>query len=186
MTAHCRSIGCITYINTCFFFPLSPHRFSFMRLAEALIFRADLQKSIDDIKNRIVNNAVIQEGTQPAEDPATLMEELYVKLDQHEKLVYDINFTNIVVKTENGLTLNDAIQKRDTLSKLQNALTSLSSHVNSNSNASRYSRTEILSVATVDIPSIQKRIEDLTQERRLIEVQIQATNWTNTLISRDE
>lgn len=155
-----------------------------MRLAEALILRADLHKSVDDIKSRIINNSVIQEGTQPAEDPNTLIEELYAKLDQHEKLVVDINATNLIVKTETGITLSDAIQRRDTLNRQYQALNALSS--NANTKVSRYSKTEILNVATVDIPSIQKQLEDLIQERRIVEVQIQAANWTNSLITRDE
>lgn len=151
-----------------------------MRLAEALILRADLNKAIDDLRDRISNNAVIQEGTEPAEDPNELLKELHLKLHRFEKLVVNINSTNLTVKTESGMSLNDAISRRDTLSRQYGILNALSS--NANRRNDRYSRTEILNVSTIDIPSIQQKIEALTQQKREIEVEIQAANWTNDLI----
>jgi hypothetical protein len=43
-----------------------------MKLAEALILRADLQKRIEQLKQRILNNVMVQEGDEPAEDPSQL------------------------------------------------------------------------------------------------------------------
>ena len=40
-----------------------------MKLAEALSLRADLQKRISQLEVRLKNNARIQEGEEPAEDP---------------------------------------------------------------------------------------------------------------------
>jgi hypothetical protein len=36
-----------------------------MKLAEALIQRADYQKRVEQLKQRIVNNAKVQEGNDP-------------------------------------------------------------------------------------------------------------------------
>jgi hypothetical protein len=47
-----------------------------MKLAEALILRADLQKRIEQLKQRILNNVMVQEGDEPAEDPSQLLREL--------------------------------------------------------------------------------------------------------------
>ena len=46
-----------------------------MKLAEALIERKDLQNRIDVIQNRLMNNARVQDGETPAEDPMALMAE---------------------------------------------------------------------------------------------------------------
>lgn len=40
-----------------------------MKLAEALILRSDYQKRIEQLKNRLTNNAKIQEGDEPMESP---------------------------------------------------------------------------------------------------------------------
>ena len=40
-----------------------------MKLAEALILRADIQKWIEQVRNRLYNNVLAQEGELPSEDP---------------------------------------------------------------------------------------------------------------------
>ena len=40
-----------------------------MKLAEALIVRSDYQKRIEQLRNRLLQNAKIQEGETPNEDP---------------------------------------------------------------------------------------------------------------------
>ncbi|HLE62568.1 MAG TPA: DIP1984 family protein [Pyrinomonadaceae bacterium] len=47
-----------------------------MRLAEALILRADCQKRFEQLKSRLGTNAKIQEGDKPAENPHELISEL--------------------------------------------------------------------------------------------------------------
>ncbi len=40
-----------------------------MKLAEALLLRSDLQKKLASLRERIVANAVVQEGDKPHEAP---------------------------------------------------------------------------------------------------------------------
>jgi len=47
-----------------------------MKLAEALILRADCQKRIARLKSRLLVNAKVQEGDAPAETPQELIAEL--------------------------------------------------------------------------------------------------------------
>ena len=47
-----------------------------MKIAEALALRSDLQKRLEQMKQRLVKNARIQEGDTPEEDPAELQSEL--------------------------------------------------------------------------------------------------------------
>ena len=44
-----------------------------MKLAEALQERADLNRRIEQLRYRLGNNALMQEGEKPAEDPAALL-----------------------------------------------------------------------------------------------------------------
>ena len=47
-----------------------------MKLAEALLLRADSQKRIAQLKSRLLTNAKVQEGDAPAETPQQLIAEL--------------------------------------------------------------------------------------------------------------
>ena len=56
---------------------LLPHKNeTTMKLAEALQERADLNTKISELRSRLYDNAVVQEGEKPAEDPSELLSEL--------------------------------------------------------------------------------------------------------------
>ena len=44
-----------------------------MKLAEALNLRADLQKRIANLRERLIKNAKVQEGDTPSEEPNMLL-----------------------------------------------------------------------------------------------------------------
>ena len=84
-----------------------------MKLANALSQRAELQTRIHQLEARLYNNAQVQEGEQPSEDPRELLRELeedYVRL---EALISAINRTNNAARTEDGATLSDLLARRD-------------------------------------------------------------------------
>jgi hypothetical protein len=62
-----------------------------VKIAEALLLRADMQKKLASLRERIAQNAVVQEGDHPHEDPSKLMEEAIAVLGQLETLVFQIN-----------------------------------------------------------------------------------------------
>jgi len=47
-----------------------------MKLAEALNLRADLQRRVEQLRMRLAQNAKVQEGEEPLEDPKGLLAEL--------------------------------------------------------------------------------------------------------------
>ncbi len=65
-----------------------------MKLAEALIERADLQKSLEIMRGRLKNNAKVQEGAVPNEDIDALLVEMDATLTRLEWLIVHINKTN--------------------------------------------------------------------------------------------
>ena len=83
-----------------------------MKLAEALQERADLNRKIDELRARLQNQALVQEGEKPAEDPDALLREMTESLDRLEYLMRQINKTNGVYTVE-GETLTALIARKD-------------------------------------------------------------------------
>ena len=65
-----------------------------MKLAEALQERADLNARIEQLRERMAQNALVQEGERPAEEPAELMREFDECVSRLEVLMNRINLTN--------------------------------------------------------------------------------------------
>lgn len=150
-----------------------------MKLAEALSLRADLQKRIAQLGVRLNNNAKVQEGDRPAEDPTLLLRELEQDIAELESLIGRINHTNSQTLHE-GSSLTQLIAKRDALS-LHSSI--LRSFLNSASErVDRYSSKEIRIMSTVDVAQLQKQVDSLSRELRELDVKIQSINWTVDLI----
>ena len=150
-----------------------------MKLATALSERADLQKRISELGNRLNQNAKVQEGDAPAEDPKALLEELDTDLIRLEELISRINKTNNLTVTD-GKTLTDLLAKKDCLKQrigiMRDFLDNASAKVN------RYSQTEIKIMSTVPVADLQKSIDKWSQELRETDEMIQGLNWTTELI----
>ena len=86
-----------------------------MKLAEALQERADLNKKIQQLQQRINNNVLVQEGEKSQEDPQALIKELDGAIARLEKLMADINLTNCQTEAD-GKTLTELIARKDALS----------------------------------------------------------------------
>jgi len=67
-----------------------------MKIAEALALRADTQKRLEQLKQRLVKNARIQEGDRPEEDPVELQSEFERLAQELTLLIQRINRTNAV------------------------------------------------------------------------------------------
>ena len=150
-----------------------------MKLAEALQERADLNRRIEQLRYRLNNNVLVQEGEKPAEDPATLLRELEECLARLEWLIAHINLTNCAVKIE-GRSLTELIARRDVLSLRADAYRRLVEEASQNTH--RATRTEIKILSAVDVPALQKQADDASCELRHLDNTLQATNWTADLL----
>lgn len=149
-----------------------------MKLATALTERADIQRRLDELTVRLTNNAKVQEGDIPAEDPALLMAETERLLSRLEELVGRINLTNSRITWE-GKTMTELLARRDCLTK---KLQIQRSFLNAASvRVERHTRTEIKIVSTVEVAELQKEQDRLSKELRLLDEKIQELNWTNEL-----
>ncbi len=146
-----------------------------MKLAEALVLRADTQKKLASLRERVGNNAVVQEGSKPHEDPNQLLKEAFGVLKELRELIGKINAANAVNKLPDGRTLTAAIAQRDELAQqhslLQHAI------AGSSKEPDRYSMKEIRWVACVDVKKLQRQSDDLAKKIRELNLMIQQTNW---------
>jgi hypothetical protein len=145
-----------------------------MKLAEALNQRADLQKRIAQLRERLSNNVKVQEGDQPAENPNDLFKELEGSLKQLKDLIVSINRTNQETIWE-GKTLTEMIAEKDVLSMHLGTLRATLEAANVRSD--RFSRNEIKFVRTVDVNALQKKVDDLSKELRELDSRLQQANW---------
>ena len=150
-----------------------------MKLATALSERADLQRRISELGGRLNNNAKVQDGEKPSEDPNELLKELNKDFERLEELIARINHTNNETKS-GDMTLTDLIAKRDCLKQkigiMRNFLNTASEKV------SRYSKTEIRILSTVSVSDLQKEVDGLSKELRETDETIQGLNWTTELL----
>ncbi len=151
-----------------------------MKLSEALIIRADLQKNIAQLEYRLQANAQIQENGILAEKPEELFSKLRKILTEYQDLVQKINFANTISKDESGKSLSELIVERDVadaeIKILRQFLEKASNLVQP------YTKTEIRIFPSVDVPEYRKSLDNLSKKRRELEAKIQSLNWTTDLI----
>lgn len=150
-----------------------------MKLATALSERADLQRRIAELSERLNNNAKVQDGEKPAEDPNELLAELNKNFERLEELIARINHTNNVTKS-GDLTLTDLIARRDCLKQKIGIMRSFLNEASEK--VSRYTKTEIRILSTVSVSKLQKEVDKLSMELRETDETIQGLNWTTDLI----
>jgi hypothetical protein len=151
-----------------------------MRLGEALTLRADLLKRIEQLRSRLKESALVQEGEQPSEDPAALLTEFDQLASQLEELIAKINRTNLATQLPNGMTLTDALARRDVLTLRHNVVRITAD--TAGERQQRYGRAEIRTLATVDVAALRAQATEHARERRILDTMIQETNWSRDLL----
>ena len=150
-----------------------------MKLAEALQERADLNRKIEQLQDRLNNNVLVQEGEQTAEDPKKLKYELDSSILRLADLIAHINQTNCTTIVE-GQTLTALIAKKDTLSlkiRLYKEITSTASQT-----SYRARNTEIKIKSTISVADWQAEIDRMARELCLLDNQLQQSNWSTDLV----
>lgn len=150
-----------------------------MKLAEALQIKKDLDIKLQNLNNRLSNNARIQEGQTSAENPKDLFLELDNIIKMIEEYVSRINLTNSTTLVD-GEELSKLLSRRDAMKKKIN---SYDVFINEASQiADRYSKTEILVLPSYPVNELQKKRDQLAKEYRELDLKIQEKNWTTDLI----
>lgn len=149
-----------------------------MKLANALAERVHLQLRLSEIEKRLNNNAKVQAGEAPAENPEDLLTEMDGILSDLEDIITKINLANSRIQAD-GVTMTALLSKRDCLKRrlgiMRNFLNTASERVN------RYSKSEVIIKSTVSVPELQKKVDAYSKELRLVDEKIQELNWTTEI-----
>lgn len=150
-----------------------------MKLAEALQERADLNRNIEQLENRLNNNVLVQEGEKTAEDPDKLKRELDASIERLSYLISHINLTNCRT-TIDGKTLTELIAEKDALSLKIGVYKDI---VHTGSQASYRARnTEIKIKSAISVTQWQSEIDAMAKKLRQLDNQLQESNWNTDLI----
>lgn len=150
-----------------------------MKLAEALQLRSDVQKRIQQLRQRIAVSARTQEGEEPAEDPNTLLAEVAELTDQLESLITGINRTNVRTELEPGLSMTDALARRDVLHLRRSIWVEAAGHASVRQD--RYSRSEVRFLTPLDVAALHREADGLAKRARELDAKIQQANWNTDL-----
>lgn len=147
-----------------------------MKLAKALILRADAQKKLASLREGVGSHCKVQEGTDPQEDPADLMKEAFGVIKELRNLAEKINHANANSTLPNGRTLTSAIAQRDELiqqhSLVQHAIKSVRHY-----DERYYGMSASTWVDIINVKKLRKQADDLARKIREINLSIQEANW---------
>ncbi len=149
-----------------------------MKLAEALQERADLARRVQQLQQRLGSNAIVQEGERPIEDPAALLAELDRCIAALQDIITRINLTNCHTMVD-GEPLTALLARRDAWKLKLSAYRDLA--YRASQVGQRASGREIKLLSAVDVPRLQRDVDGLAKELRLLDNAIQAANWATEL-----
>lgn len=149
-----------------------------MKLANALMERSELQRHLSELSTRLNNNAKVQDGEEPAENPNELLEDLNNTIVNLENLIARINLTNSTTYID-GITITEFLAKRDCLKQKLQIMRSFLDIASKK--VDRYSCTEIKIKSTVPVSDFQKDVDRISKELRNTDEKIQEANWTTEL-----
>ena len=163
-----------------------------MRLAEALMERSDLQRRIESLRSRVQASARYQEGEDPAEDAAALLEEAVATVERLAGLVTRINLTNTAASLHDGTPLTAALAQRDALRTRHGILGDAADAASGRggagggSYAPRQMRSELRQIAALPIREVRDRADETARELRELDARIQRANWEVELVGGTE
>jgi hypothetical protein len=150
-----------------------------VKLAEALILRADYQKRFEALKQRLFRVAKVQDGDRPAENPTDLLREMESVAEALTRIIQQINATNSVTLLQDNMMIADAIAVRDVLRLRYGLYRDLAQAATVTQQ--RTTRSEVKFVSGVNVREIQQKADDLAREQRELDARIQEANWLRDL-----
>ena len=146
-----------------------------MKLAEALLLRAEMQTKLTNLRERIAASALTQRGDKPAESAEKLIKEAVGIMGDLKSLIVRIHETNAQAKLADGRTLTEAIAERDRL-KQHHALLRHAAAA-TKGEPDRYSPREIKWVPQLDSAKLHNQSDDIAGSIRELNAKIQEANW---------
>jgi Family of unknown function (DUF6847) len=155
-----------------------------MKLAEALAERAAAKRRLEQLRSRVTACARYQEGDQPAEDASALLVEANAVLDELDGLIRRINRTNASAELSAGVTMTDALARRDVPRSRHSLVTAAADAATGSTQVGlpRQLRSELRMIAALPVAELRAQADALARQLRDLDVQIQRTNWEVDLI----
>jgi hypothetical protein len=155
-----------------------------MKLAEALLLRADRNRTLEQLKQRIQVSARYQEGENPPEDARALVSAAATVLDELEGLIRNVNRTNSGTVMADGRTLTDALAERDVL-RLRYSMLKVSADAASGAQQQigymRATRSELKLMSDLNVRTLREQASDIARRARELDARVQEANWTTEL-----
>jgi hypothetical protein len=155
-----------------------------MKLAEALLLRADRNRTLAELKQRIQVSARYQEGENPPEDARELVSMASTVLDELEDLIRNINRTNSGTVMADGRTVTDALAERDVLRlrfSVLKASADAASGAQQQAGYMRATRSELKLMSDLDVKNLRQQASDIARRVRELDARVQEVNWTTEL-----
>ncbi len=134
---------------------------------------------------RAVAAARYQEGEQPAENAVDLLSEARQLTDDLESLIRRINRTNAACELQQGMSITDAIARRDAIALRRRVVTAVADAASCGADRShgwaRQLRSELRQVTDVPVPVLRAEADNLARQYRELDVRIQEANWSTEL-----
>lgn len=146
-----------------------------MKLAEALMERAAYQRRLAELRQRLQQNALHQEGEQTPENPQELLKEYQRTSKALVKLIVQINTINNQATLADGTPMIEALALRDSLKEEHTMLVELANA--GTPDQARYSRSEIKMISAIDVKAIRQKADDIAKRYRQLDVLVQQANW---------
>jgi len=154
-----------------------------MKLGEALALRADLQKRMNRVQAMALENVTVQEGDAPPMSAVVLLDEYQRLAAEHEAIVRRINRTNVEARlalADETMSLADAVVRRERLARTAAMLRDVVGHATPRH--SRFLRTEVKHVPTIDVAGVLGQADRLSKEHRELDTRMQQANWEVELV----
>jgi hypothetical protein len=155
-----------------------------VKLAEALALRAEATRRVEQLRVRIVANARFQEGEDPSEDAVELLARAAETLEELESLIRRINATNASTVLEGGVTITDALARRDAL-RLRHSVVSSAADAASGRAEPGYARqlrSELTWRSALPVVQLREEADEVARELRELDSRVQQANWMADLL----
>jgi hypothetical protein len=146
-----------------------------MKLAEALMQRADCRRRMEQLRERLLTNARVLANEVPSENPAILLEQYDRTVSEAGRLMQWINRTNSSARFDQDRTLTDALAERDVLRWRHSTYRLLAERATVNTDS--FSHAEIPIRSALDVGRLQREADGIAALHRTIDAKIQKLNW---------
>ena len=144
-----------------------------MKLAQALNLRKKIGQDFSTTLSLTQAISVQTAGDKkPEQEPNELVQSLLDQMKGEWELIDKIDAVNSGTQLPNGMSIMQALNKRNVLAKRRSQMESLL-HV---SNRSGYGR-ETVGIVVLDLSKVRRIIDDLSRQWRELDDMIQQANW---------